>query len=75
MSMKVMSPVVCATWPMFPIALVRNHLSVKRAKRLEITKKAYEYFESMQEHLKENGLKLEETDYIVGRTLEFDAKN
>ena len=28
----------------------------------------------MQEHLKENGLKLEETDYIVGRSLEFDAK-
>ena len=28
----------------------------------------------MQEHLKENGLKLEETDYIVGRNLEFDSK-
>jgi hypothetical protein len=28
----------------------------------------------MQEHLKENGLKLEETDYIVGRTLNFDSK-
>ena len=27
---------------------------------------------SMQEHLKENGLKLEETDYIVGRA--FDSK-
>ena len=27
----------------------------------------------MQEHLKDNGLKLEETDYIVGRTLAFDA--
>ena len=30
--------------------------------------------ERMQDHLKENGLKLEETDYIVGRNLEFDAK-
>ena len=29
----------------------------------------------MQEHLKENGLKLEDTEYVVGRTLEFDAKN
>ena len=29
----------------------------------------------MQEHLKENGLKLEDTEYIVGRTLDFDAKN
>ena len=37
-------------------------------------RKAYEYFERMQEHLKENGLKLEETDYIVGRNLEFDSK-
>ena len=37
-------------------------------------KKASEYFERMKEHLKENGLKLEETDYIVGRTLEFDSK-
>ena len=29
----------------------------------------------MQEHLKENGLKLEEADYIVGRTLNFDSKS
>ena len=29
----------------------------------------------MKEHLKENGLKLEGTDYVVGRTLEFDAKS
>jgi hypothetical protein len=28
----------------------------------------------MKEHLKENGLKLEETDYVVGRTLNFDSK-
>ena len=37
--------------------------------------KASEYLERMQEHLKENGLKLEDTEYVVGRTLEFDAKN
>ena len=35
--------------------------------------KASEYFERMQEHLKDNGLKLKETEYIVGRTLAFDA--
>lgn len=34
---------------------------------------ASEYFGRMQEHLKENGLKLENTDYVVGRTLEFDG--
>ena len=28
----------------------------------------------MQEHLKENGLKLSDNDYIVGRTLKFDSK-
>ena len=37
-------------------------------------KKASEYFGRMKEHLKENGLKLEDTDYVVGRTLEFDSK-
>ena len=37
-------------------------------------KNAYEYLERMQDHLKENGLKLEDTDYIVGRTLNFDSK-
>ena len=37
-------------------------------------KKATEYFDRMKEHLKDNGLKLEETDYVVGRTLDFDAK-
>ena len=30
--------------------------------------------ERMQDHLKENGLKLEDTDYVVGRTLNFDSK-
>jgi predicted dehydrogenase len=38
-------------------------------------KSAYEYVERMQEHLKENGLKLEETDYIVGRNLKFDSES
>ena len=38
-------------------------------------KQAYEYFERMQDHLKENGLKLEETEYIVGRNLKFDSKS
>ena len=46
----------------------------KKNKTFGNNKKAYEYFERMQEHLKKNGLKLEETDYIVGRSLEFDAK-
>lgn len=46
----------------------------KKNKAFGNNKKAYEYFERMQEHLKENGLNLEETDYIVGRNLEFDAK-
>ena len=57
-----------------PTALERNHLSVRKNKAFGNNKKAYEYFERMQEHLKENGLKLEETDYIVGRNLEFDSK-
>jgi predicted dehydrogenase len=46
----------------------------KKNKSFGSNKKGYEYFERMQEHLKENGLNLEETDYIVGRNLEFDAK-
>jgi len=46
----------------------------KKSKAFGNNKKAYEYFERMQDHLKENGLNLEETDYIVGRNLEFDAK-
>ena len=46
----------------------------KKNKSFGSNKKGYEYFERMQEHLKENELNLEETDYIVGRNLEFDAK-
>jgi predicted dehydrogenase len=46
----------------------------KKNKSFASNKKGYEYFERMQEHLKENGLNLKETDYIVGRNLEFDAK-
>ena len=45
----------------------------KKTKPFGTNPKASEYFERMQEHLKDNGLKLEETDYIVGRTLAFDA--
>ena len=45
----------------------------KKNKSFGSNKKGYEYFERMQEHLKENGLNLKETDYIVGRNLEFDA--
>ena len=45
----------------------------KNTKPFGSNPKASEYFERMQEHLKDNGLKLEETDYIVGRTLAFDA--
>lgn len=45
----------------------------KKTKPFGNNPKASEYFERMQEHLKDNGLKLEETDYIVGRTLAFDA--
>ena len=47
----------------------------KKNKAFGDNKKAFEYFERMQEHLRENGLKLEETDYIVGRTLHFDSKS
>ena len=45
----------------------------KKTKPFGNNPKASEYFGRMQEHLKDNGLKLEETDYIVGRTLAFDA--
>jgi hypothetical protein len=47
----------------------------KKKKSFSGNKNAYEYIERMQEHLKENGLKLEEADYIVGRTLNFDSKS
>jgi hypothetical protein len=46
----------------------------KKNKTFGDNKNAYEYLERMQDHLKENGLKLENTDYIVGRTLNFDSK-
>ncbi len=46
----------------------------KKKNTFGTNKKAYEYLERMQEHLKENGLKLEESDYVVGRTLNFDSK-
>ena len=45
----------------------------KKKKSFGGNRKAYEYFERMQDHLKENGLKLQETNYIVGRTLHFDS--
>jgi hypothetical protein len=59
---------------MYPTASEKNLPSTRKTNPLVPTKKGYEYFERMQEHLKENGLNLEETDYIVGRNLEFDAK-
>ncbi len=46
----------------------------KKSKAFSGNKAASEYLERMQEHLKENGLKLEETDYVVGRHLTFDSK-
>ena len=46
----------------------------KKKKSFGENKTAYEYLERMQDHLKENGLKLSETDYIVGRTLNFDSE-
>ena len=47
----------------------------KKNKIFGDNKKAYEYFERMQDHLKGNSLKLEEIDYVVGRELKFDSKN
>jgi len=46
----------------------------KKTQTFGNNKKASEYFDRMTEHLKANGLKLESTDYVVGRTLDFDAK-
>jgi hypothetical protein len=46
----------------------------KKNKIFGDNKKAYEYFERMQDHLKGNSLKLEEIDYVVGRELKFDSK-
>ena len=46
----------------------------KKTKAFGENKVAYEYLERMQDHLKDNGVKLNETDYIVGRHLKFDGK-
>jgi len=46
----------------------------KKNKSFSACKHASEYLERLQEHLKENGLKLEDTDYVVGRHLTFDGK-
>ena len=59
MFMKVMCMWSMHTCIMFPTGLVQNPHSVKKTNCFGNNKKAYEYFERMQEHLKENGLKLE----------------
>ncbi|MFP6901162.1 MAG: Gfo/Idh/MocA family oxidoreductase, partial [Opitutales bacterium] len=47
----------------------------KKNKFFGENKVAGEYLERMQDHLKDNGVKLEETtDYIVGRHLKFDGE-
>jgi predicted dehydrogenase len=46
----------------------------KKTKAFGENKVAYEYLERMQDHLKDNGVKLDETDYIVGRHLKFDGE-
>jgi len=46
----------------------------KKTKAFGENKVAYEYLERMQDHLKDNGVKLDNTDYIVGRHLKFDGK-
>ena len=46
----------------------------KKTKAFGENKVAYEYLERMQDHLKDNGVKLNDTDYIVGRHLKFDGK-
>ena len=53
---------------------MKNLHLIRRKKSFGENKTAYEYLERMQDHLKENGLKLSETDYIVGRTLNFDSE-
>lgn len=45
----------------------------KQNKAIGDNKEVVETFDRMQEHLKENGVKLEETNYRVGRMLNFDA--
>ena len=71
--MRSMFPVVYATWPIFLSGEKSSFSKEKNA--FGENKQAYEYFERMQDHLKENGLKLEETEYIVGRNLKFDSKS
>jgi len=44
----------------------------KKTKAFGDNKAAYEAFAQMEEHLKDNGVKLEETTYRVGRLLKFD---
>jgi len=44
------------------------------AKPFGDNQEANESFERMQDHLKDNALKLEETTYRVGRMLKFDPK-
>ena len=44
----------------------------KQSKSLGDNKVAVETFERMQDHLKQNNVKLEETNYILGKTLRFD---
>ena len=45
----------------------------KKAKSLGDDKELPEMFEQMRDHLKDNGVKLEEATYRVGRTLRIDA--
>ena len=66
MSTRDTYPADSATWLAYPTDLEKSSFN-KKSKSFGDNKNAYEYFERMQEHLKENGLKLEETDYIVGR--------
>ena len=46
----------------------------KKAKSLGDDKETPEMFERMRDHLKDNGVKLDETTYRVGRTLRLDAE-
>jgi hypothetical protein len=46
----------------------------KKTKAFGDNKAAYESFERMAEHLKDNGVKLEETNYRLGRKLVIDAQ-
>ena len=46
-----------------------------KAKPFSDNKFANETFERMSDHLKDNGLKLEQTTYRLGRPLKFDAKS